>query len=1104
AQMANTTQQNCSDHEHYTQSFESRKAAIEAERINCLAAADNYKKDVKQKAKQALQQVEEEISTLELAMELAEERYVQLLAKLKRENTQNRKQANSKAQKIQIKKEYEQALSFAKENHERTLKELESRITEYRVKVVSIKAQRTQQLTNAEQQINALKVACERDYQQALEALELGLNDSKNQLEEKLELLRIDSSLFVQNQAEALAAYETNAATAQNEFLQKQKEQNQAFVAKQATILEEFERLLNERRNGLNSQKTDCLQGLAQQEKWFDQQRVLVQDYVWANLAQATATCRATSSEMEANFLAKQAADKVLLQKEHDKQRQQFEGRQDLQRQHLVSDLMAANTGRKRIFVGQTKNLYQALTNKDLTLQEGHQYELRVRAIDPLGIAQFANKGWSDWWPLKWKVCSPSVLVAPVALAPTQVATNSFTANWTLVEGVEKYLLEVSTDENFQTLVPSLTGVLVEGKHYSAPFYGNTFCYRVRSAKNGALSPYSNVICASVPEECEFNTPCDDGDPCTYNDVYLDGCYCRGINDDVDGDGVCDGLDECPGGDDNIDVDGDSVPDFCDDCIVNMSCDDGNALTYFDHYIINPAIDPNLPPPPGVPYCLCQGIPNYEVPCAVESDFDEDNDGVCDWLDVCPGGDDKFDVDNDGVPDDCDICPDGDDNIDNDNDGVPDACDNVVGDCRGEVMLCPEELSSKELCTYRLPLDPYCFTRSIRYRLPGSSDILRLSSKSQNNPNGLFTFWYCNRNTPCDLPYIDSLVVHLNEWFDLFGYEGEADYIAPSLKDPFGYLMIYDTDIEFLSSVQWCGFKETKVFQKTNCHTVSVSILHANLIGYCESPTYLWSNGNIGPSINITGPASQYSVTITCDDGCVYTSTANAACVVGAPCNDYNPCTLGDRYTDCCGCQGDPQPDSDGDGVCDPIDVCPGLDDSIMPDENNDGVADECYSSICPIGAPCDDGDRCTVNDVYNFSDARGCYCEGEGPFDSDGDFVCDALDVCPGYPDYADTDLDGIPDGCDNICVSAAGEELDYCEAIPALAACVSAASVSDADPRLKDMGLVSNMLVEMIRDAANFVNNQTTNEGTPIEDLIVETLTDGDLTVAFGPGFD
>ena len=74
---------------------------------------------------------------------------------------------------------------------------------------------------------------------------------------------------------------------------------------------------------------------------------------------------------------------------------------------------------------------------------------------------------------------------------------------------------------------------------------------------------------------------------------------------------------------------------------------------------------------------------------------DADNDGVCDFDDICPGFDDTADRDGDGNPDDCDPCPldvlddwdgdgvcdtddicqGGDDAVDTDGDLTPDGCD---------------------------------------------------------------------------------------------------------------------------------------------------------------------------------------------------------------------------------------------------------------------------------------------------------------------------------------------------------------------------------------------------------------------------------------------
>ena len=60
-----------------------------------------------------------------------------------------------------------------------------------------------------------------------------------------------------------------------------------------------------------------------------------------------------------------------------------------------------------------------------------------------------------------------------------------------------------------------------------------------------------------------IGTSCNDGDPCTINDVYDENCGCSGTFADTDTDGVCDLYDECPGFDDTIDTDGNGIPDGC-------------------------------------------------------------------------------------------------------------------------------------------------------------------------------------------------------------------------------------------------------------------------------------------------------------------------------------------------------------------------------------------------------------------------------------------------------------------------------------------------------------------------------------------------------------
>lgn len=128
-------------------------------------------------------------------------------------------------------------------------------------------------------------------------------------------------------------------------------------------------------------------------------------------------------------------------------------------------------------------------------------------------------------------------------------------------------------------------------------------------------------------------------------------------------------------------------------------------------------------------------------------------------------------------------------------------------------------------------------------------------------------------------------------------------------------------------------------------------------------------------------------------------------CFVGQPCDDGNgapPTTPTSKSGESlsCDCVGVPSPDSDGDGVCDELDVCQGHNDN--EDIDQDGYPDGCDD--CSVGSPCDDGNPATTGDVYvwNSSYPTGvplpagvnpCECVGkEVPcdMDSDGDGVCD------------------------------------------------------------------------------------------------------------------
>jgi len=105
-------------------------------------------------------------------------------------------------------------------------------------------------------------------------------------------------------------------------------------------------------------------------------------------------------------------------------------------------------------------------------------------------------------------------------------------------------------------------------------------------------------------------------------------------------------------------------------------------------------------------------------------------------------------------------------------------------------------------------------------------------------------------------------------------------------------------------------------------------------------------------------------------------------------------------------CLGDPLAgDTDGDGVCDDIDLCAG--DDASGDGDGDGV--------------CDDDDVCVGDDASGDTDGDGVcddidLCIGDNASgDADGDGVCDDEDVCEGDDASGDSDGDGICDAAED-----------------------------------------------------------------------------------------
>jgi predicted MPP superfamily phosphohydrolase len=236
-----------------------------------------------------------------------------------------------------------------------------------------------------------------------------------------------------------------------------------------------------------------------------------------------------------------------------------------------------------------------------------------------------------------------------------------------------------------------------------------------------------------------------------------------------------------------------------------------------------------------------------------------------------------------------------------------------------------------------------------------------------------------------------------------------TNWYADTDSDTFG-----DPNVSQVSVSQPPGY----VADNTDCDDTNAAI-NPNTVWYLDADSDNYADSTV---IQCTNPGAGYTLTVLPITDCV-DSDAN-----------INP----DATEVCDGidnnCDGniDEGLDSDGDGVCDALDICPGFDDNI--DTDSDGTPDGC--DACPLSATgdsdddgvCDDADVCPGFDDTIDTDSDGTpdgcdACPLSATGDSDGDGVCDDADVCPGFDDTIDTDSDGTPDGCDACPLSATGD---------------------------------------------------------------------------------
>ncbi|MDC1051031.1 T9SS type A sorting domain-containing protein, partial [Candidatus Marinimicrobia bacterium] len=459
------------------------------------------------------------------------------------------------------------------------------------------------------------------------------------------------------------------------------------------------------------------------------------------------------------------------------------------------------------------------------------------------------------------------------------------------------------------------------------------------------------------------------------NDIDGDGA-CGDVDEcpndaenDSDQDGVCGDVDICQGFDDNIDSDLDAIPDGCDTCPLDFDNDiDGDNI--------------------------CGDIDL----CPLDADNDIDGDGACGDVDICPGFDDFLDTDadqlvdcldacpldsdndndEDGICGDVDICPGFNDNVDSDFDTIPDGCDTCPLDANndidqdgicGDLDLCPED----ELNDF--DGDGLC----------SNEDICPNDADNDIDSDGICgNFDQCPNNPENDADDdglcedIDICPLDADNDIDGDGACGDVD-ICPGFDD----FLNTDND-EFVDCLDFCPFDPANDIDNDGvCGDVD------------ECP---------GFDDNVDSDGD------TLADGCdICPLDVDNDIDSDGLCGDVDVCPNDfDNDSDndgICGdidiCPLDAENDVDSDGICGDIDACPN---DIDNDIDNDGICGDI--DICPLDIENDgDGDGlCEVVDIcpYDFDN------------DADGDGICGDIDECPGFDDNIDSDGDMLADGCD------------------------------------------------------------------------------------------
>ncbi len=539
----------------------------------------------------------------------------------------------------------------------------------------------------------------------------------------------------------------------------------------------------------------------------------------------------------------------------------------------------------------------------------------------------------------------------------------------------------------------------------------------VFTSREGAagLRPCMHVLYECLTPDTDGDGTPDIDDGCPNDPLKIDPGACGCGESDVDGDddGTFDCDDLCPSdpgktepgvcdcGTPDTDTDGDGTAD-CEDTCINDPDDDVDA----DGLCAD--VD-NCPLTPNAVQADVDGDGQGDLcdACPLDLTNDSDSDEVCDSVDNCPGAANtaQADTDLDGDGDVCDTCPaDADDDFDGDTIcGDTDNCPSVVnpaqadsdGDGVGDLCEVADDFDGDG----RPDVADNCPTAANPGQQDTDGDGVGDACDDDDDADGTDDDPDCARLLPgvSELPGLvgDTLELSRSGGTLLSWSRGTQGHVSNVYRGTVSTTEPWNPDVDCVDLAN----PETESIQPDDPAPGKLFYFLVTAGNVCgESTAGLDSGGaprNAVPScpgaiLDFDGdgvPDRQDSCPLDADPGLT----------------DHDRDFIG-NVCDNCPTIGNPdQADSDGDGQGD---ACEGLIDS-----DQDGIEDAIDN--CPDDANIDqaDGDGDGTGDVCD-----GCPTDPEDPTDGDGDGVYDCVDNCPEDPNpgQEDADGDGVGDACE------------------------------------------------------------------------------------------